>query len=287
MSERSKFEKWLGDLEAKKASTPPHVFDRVKADYTLRLDGVLDKLREHTAEMREHSENLAKKLEELEDAEQNLLDEKAENALRAEVGELSESEWESFSRKAEKTLAKLQEDQEVIAADLERIRDLLGSVEGKPKSPPAPAAAASDGGSKQGMDELEFLKSVVGTTPTRSPGPGQGGKPAQAPADAKPEPPAQAPKPAAAAAPATSPTPTPIAAAAPIPQPKPESIIAKPVTGPVIQPKAPPEPPSGPLGLRATGSQDIPKTLKCAECGAMNYPSEWYCERCGAELANI
>jgi uncharacterized OB-fold protein len=30
-----------------------------------------------------------------------------------------------------------------------------------------------------------------------------------------------------------------------------------------------------------------PKTLKCAECGSMNYPSEWYCERCGAELAAI
>ena len=30
-----------------------------------------------------------------------------------------------------------------------------------------------------------------------------------------------------------------------------------------------------------------PKTLKCAECGAMNYPTEWYCERCGAELAAL
>ena len=29
------------------------------------------------------------------------------------------------------------------------------------------------------------------------------------------------------------------------------------------------------------------KTLKCGECGAMNYPTEWYCERCGAELASL
>ncbi len=27
------------------------------------------------------------------------------------------------------------------------------------------------------------------------------------------------------------------------------------------------------------------KTLKCQECGTMNYPTEWYCERCGGELA--
>jgi hypothetical protein len=32
---------------------------------------------------------------------------------------------------------------------------------------------------------------------------------------------------------------------------------------------------------------DGAKTLKCGECGAMNYPTEWYCERCGAELASL
>jgi uncharacterized OB-fold protein len=26
---------------------------------------------------------------------------------------------------------------------------------------------------------------------------------------------------------------------------------------------------------------------KCAECGALNVPTEWYCERCGAELAAL
>ena len=27
------------------------------------------------------------------------------------------------------------------------------------------------------------------------------------------------------------------------------------------------------------------KTLRCQECGTMNYPTEWYCEKCGGELA--
>lgn len=26
------------------------------------------------------------------------------------------------------------------------------------------------------------------------------------------------------------------------------------------------------------------RTLRCSECGAMNKASEWYCEKCGAEL---
>jgi uncharacterized OB-fold protein len=29
------------------------------------------------------------------------------------------------------------------------------------------------------------------------------------------------------------------------------------------------------------------KTLLCSECGTANYPTEWYCERCGAELAAL
>ena len=35
----------------------------------------------------------------------------------------------------------------------------------------------------------------------------------------------------------------------------------------------------------ATSRTEQAKTLKCGECGTMNYPTEWYCERCGAELA--
>jgi uncharacterized OB-fold protein len=30
---------------------------------------------------------------------------------------------------------------------------------------------------------------------------------------------------------------------------------------------------------------DALKTLRCTECGTMNLPTEWYCERCGGELA--
>jgi hypothetical protein len=53
---------------------------------------------------------------------------------------------------------------------------------------------------------------------------------------------------------------------------------------------------SSPLAMNVSGNNPIiikdrmtetAKTLKCAECGAMNYPTEWYCERCGAELASL
>jgi hypothetical protein len=36
-----------------------------------------------------------------------------------------------------------------------------------------------------------------------------------------------------------------------------------------------------------SGAPGVAKTLKCGECGTLNRPTEWYCERCGAELAGI
>jgi hypothetical protein len=53
---------------------------------------------------------------------------------------------------------------------------------------------------------------------------------------------------------------------------------------------------TSPLAMNVSGNNpivikdkttEVAKTLKCAECGAMNYPTEWYCERCGAELASL
>jgi hypothetical protein len=35
------------------------------------------------------------------------------------------------------------------------------------------------------------------------------------------------------------------------------------------------------------GDKAAARTLRCGECGAMNRPTEWYCEKCGAELAAL
>jgi hypothetical protein len=50
--------------------------------------------------------------------------------------------------------------------------------------------------------------------------------------------------------------------------------------------EAPPAPAPAPSGAK-TSAPGVAKTLKCGECGTLNRPTEWYCERCGAELAGI
>ena len=266
LAERAKFEKWLTDLDAKRHSTPPKVFERVKGDYSTRLQGVLDKLKEHSSAMQQHSKSLSERLAQLTESEQEILETRAESELRAEVGELSEGEWERTSKKLERDLAKIKQDQELIQSDLNDLRELLAAfdavpaapVEPPPRAPQAAPAAehpvARDDGN---VDELAFLKSVIGTS--------------TAPRPAAPQAAADAPK-----APAL---------------PAKEKLVQTPPPGPVIKSKPGGEEPlamhvtgSNPIVLRSSGVVEQPKTLKCAECGALNYPSEWYCERCGAEL---
>lgn len=303
VEERGKYEQWLDELEAKKSSTPPKVFDRVRKDYLERLQAVMDQLKEHTTVLQEHAANLVAKLRELEAKEQEITDELAETELRAQVGEITEAEWEATSRKAQREVAKLKENQEVIADDLIRIRDILsdgGDEEIDEEELPRTSAD---------FDELEFLKSVVGA-PAGTPASGSK-VPASAPRPATP-PSASAVRktPAAGAAASTKTGDVPATPAAARATPSADTAASN--TGPSAPPAAarpsgaaaaatapsapaaPAEPkkpaeqprPDNALGLRSS-DVDEKKTLKCAECGSMNYPSEWYCERCGAELAQI
>lgn len=41
----------------------------------------------------------------------------------------------------------------------------------------------------------------------------------------------------------------------------------------------------GGAGTSAGAAGEPQKTLRCTECSTMNLPTEWYCERCGGELA--
>jgi predicted nucleic acid-binding Zn-ribbon protein len=40
-----------------------------------------------------------------------------------------------------------------------------------------------------------------------------------------------------------------------------------------------------PLGSPTPRTSQAIRSLKCGECGTLNFPTEWYCERCGGELA--
>jgi hypothetical protein len=69
---------------------------------------------------------------------------------------------------------------------------------------------------------------------------------------------------------------------------RPSGSLTKPVeTAAPSAPAAPPAPAPAAESAKDRASGAAPKTLKCGECGTMNRPTEWYCERCGAELAAL
>ncbi len=71
-------------------------------------------------------------------------------------------------------------------------------------------------------------------------------------------------------------------APAPPAPPAPSSASSRPRTPPSPEPAVPD--PTERLEP-ATSAPADGKSLRCHGCGMMNFPSEWYCERCGGELA--
>jgi hypothetical protein len=169
-----------------------------------------------------------------------------------------------------------------------------------PGSPRA-SAGASDRGEAPTFDELAFLHSVVepkaghggagGRTGAADGPPARPSGPASAPAPRAKTPAAAAAAASAAAAAATAAATAAPARAAPPPSGRPATPADSRAAGTAGAEAAADAPrrvstdsDGVPVFLRDVPSEQI-KTLKCAECGNMNYPTEWYCERCGGELA--
>ena len=135
-----------------------------------------------------------------------------------------------------------------------------------PPAPPAPSAPrtpapGSPMAGSPSFDELAFLNSVVG----------------RASVPLKAEPPAPRPSRPISELRDTGGNRTPAIPVAPL-APPPRAPAAAASTE---------DADAGPLGRPTPRTSQAIKTLKCAECGTLNYPTEWYCERCGGELAAL
>ncbi|HSJ63013.1 MAG TPA: hypothetical protein VK922_03795 [Gemmatimonadaceae bacterium] len=258
-AERQRFEGWLTALEARRANTPLHIYERVKSDYEGRLRGVMEQLRAQRATVEARASSLSNRIGELDVEARKHEDERAEIELRASIGEIDDEQCEATRRAANQRLSGINSEREQLSAELAHLREILLASADAPKpaphAPPAAAAApappsnAPQPGDQAtaeqpaAFDELEFLKSVTDSRGTRSG-------------------------------------------------------IATADTGTAVETdrRTSPSRPTPARNGQTSGSvpvflRDVPaeqtKTLKCQECGTMNYPTEWYCERCGAELAAL
>ena len=274
LEERKQYETWIAQLDARRGSAPGHVLERVRGDYAARLGQVTEQLVQRAPELRTSAHELAVRLAGLERDEGEKRDERAEYELRAAVGEFAPEVAQSSFARCDETISRLASERHGIEAELNRMRGVLSAIDvaaaaiGAPTAPgPAPhAPPAEPARERPPMDELAFLKSVV-PDPRLTPSLSHQSVPAPStPEQAAPneEEPVEPPAPAFTAS-----------RRAPAEQQQRglSSVAASTMTPSTI-----------PSILKDMPTEQV-KTLRCQECGTMNYPTEWYCERCGGELA--
>ncbi|OGU03417.1 MAG: hypothetical protein A2085_00805 [Gemmatimonadetes bacterium GWC2_71_10] len=314
IEQRRLIEEWLAKLAAGGSEgMPPHVIERVRNDYTARLTQVTRELGEHADGVRQGLDAAHARHAALEKEQQARKDELAELRLRRQVGELDEGRFKDQQQKLRTTVEELGKDLASALRDIDRLEEILDNMDREPDP-----AAREDKGEKrvepkaEKPKEPEPAKAKVEAPPPPPP-----------PPPAPPAPPA-AEQPAAPPAPAAVAPPEQPAKAPDEPKPRPaeppaadqdELSFLRSVTSGAE--KAPPKPPTGkpdapPAAPPAEGGEkpfyvleqmpekpkDRPsliqkapaegeRTLTCGECGAKNLPTEWYCEKCGAELTNF
>lgn len=320
LQERNQYTTWLARLDTTADTAPEGVRTRIRADYQSRLESVVEQLRQHSDELAAQLDRARNSRTELVAQEDKAKERLSEAEIRHAVGEYGEERWQELRAEEQRKLVGVREELAKVTeeiAELEKVQALIAAPvkpelpelvvpEAAPAAPPAPTptpepaaeavstpppaaapvpsepAAASppeaappkpqivrpprpreapaagraqwfpskEGGSGRGdLDELAFLKSVTDDDKDGpSPRRASGGVP----------------RPAEAMTPST-------------PSSKPSEATSH----------------SGAhaAGVEPGGSrgsaQNAARTLKCGECGTMNRPTEWYCERCGAELADL
>ena len=278
IGERTKYEGWITSL-ATKSDVPSHVLEKVRGDYTSRLRTVLNAFTSHQPALESALAQLRSRDGALGAQETACRDEFAEGELRHMVGEYDGEQWEKVRVGHEALLVRIGSERESLSAEISRVQRSL--------------EAASDAATRG----RALGEAPVGVTAT----------PVAVVADAPDAKAVAAPQPTAAAPAAVRSTPPAVAAAASAPSDDRGflrgaatssaggvGVMASAVATATKTPDAAPAlriVPSSPTSVPTVASAtptapvDAAKTLRCAECGTMNYPTEWYCERCGGELA--
>ncbi len=302
LEQQRQYQDWLDKLdEEAKGAAPSHVTDRVRSDYAARLEEVTAELREHGDALRQALAEAKQRAEGLQKQHAERTDELSEARLRRQVGEYDEDRYEEVAVRCKAALGELTKAIATADRDIERYEEILQQIEGEAEEAEAeeeevieelapleeePAPVKARGAPPEpevhapkpriapvDVDELAFLRSITGEE-----------KETGEPAAPKEPPPRRVSQPA---------VPIPAAAAEPAPPPPPP---AKPVAEapPPPPPPPPPEPKpaEAPKAKRAAEGARAPeeggsetRTLVCSECGTKNLPTEWYCEKCGAELS--
>jgi len=286
LQQRAQFEQWLARLDAAGDKAPPAVRQRVRADYEARLKGVIDELRGHAATISEELERHRGAQAELDRERRQAEEALAEAEVRHAVGEHSEDEWRNINDQSQSNLGRLRQELNTVGDEISRLAEVQSLIAPPPRRPeaaqsPAPKAEVVELPAAEPVLQPE-LEIERGTPPSQAP------SPHPAPSASRPTPTPRR-EPASAAPPGDE-----LAFLKSVSEEERKPASRRPSNpgggsghsgSRAVEASAPAAGHGAPAGKTATSTGA--KTLKCAECGTLNRPTEWYCERCGGELAGL
>ncbi|HEV8196406.1 MAG TPA: hypothetical protein VGP87_07180 [Gemmatimonadales bacterium] len=300
LGSRQQLTGWLDRLDATGTRAPESVRTKVRADYRARLAQVVTQLGTHADLIASTLEGLKAQAREFGQLRSEELEVRAEAELRHSVGEYSDDEWQLVELESSGKIDGFDQELDRLTGEIGRLEEVQSLIQPTHLSAAAPAPAPVP----QPVHEPEFMVTHGVETPPMHEEPMEqpaltlvkDEAPPLAPAP-RPEAPrfvprGGAPKPRESGGHRSIPFPqSPAPAPAPAPQQTDELAFLRSVTldSPATTRPAPSPAPTAvsPLDREERSSATVAKTLKCSECGSLNRPTEWYCERCGAELAAL
>ena len=274
LDEKRQIEQWLQRLHVAADGTPDGVREKVASDYGKRHEAILGELQSFRGELSSKLDQQRAARDDLAAREARESERMPEAELRHTVGEFDEARWTELRSEILESLVGIREELKAVEDEITGMDEVVSAVstaESEPVPEPEPepeiveAPAAEEAAPEpaqpaqpaqtDAFDELEFLRSVTGdeVQPKRRL---SGAQPRLSTEDL--------------VSPVTSEEEQQLGDT---PRPPRTSVVGAEGVGPL---KEQPKP------MRGSA-----KVVKCGECGAPNLPTEWYCERCGAELAAL
>lgn len=265
LEQRSQYEEWILRLDTSGDKAPPAVRQRVRGDYEARLEAVMEQLRGRSAGIAEELERQHASQAALDRERRSAEEALAEAEVRHTVGEYTEDEWRRLSDQSRRNIEQLRGKLREIGGEISRLTELQAQISGTGGSaaaPPPPRPTPPARTPRPEIIEQSPFVTHLAEEPDLIP-----------PAPAKSQ--AQPPGDELAFLKSVSDEPS-----RPARRPSNPGMPAQTAT-------AAPRPPEAATPAPAKVASGVAKTLKCGECGTLNRPTEWYCERCGAELAGV
>jgi hypothetical protein len=257
IDEKQRIERWLERLDSAADKASPQVRDRVASDYRKRLEKVIEELQGYRDEVASSLSEKTAEQSRLAAAEAAASERLSEAELRHAVGEYDEKEWSRLRTDVLEELVKVREALKGVDREIETLESVVALID-----QPTPAADESPDIPEPKSAVEEAVAAATRAAETAEPRDAKPGKRPQT--DAFDE----------------------LAFL--------KSVTEDDAHGPSAKRAAEVQAESGRAEKAAAAAArqgkeggKPKKTLKCAECGAENLPTEWYCERCGAELAAV